>query len=96
MLAIARGLMAGPRLLMIDEPTLGLAPVAVDRLTEALINLRERLRVNLLLVEQNASLAKAICSRAYVLVNGSIVHEAGRDAFEHDNLMAIYMGQKGT
>ncbi len=72
MLAIARGLMARPRLLLLDEPSLGLAPVLVGEISGVLRRLRET-GVGLLLVEQNARLSLAIADRAYVLETGRVV-----------------------
>ncbi len=86
MLAIARGLMAKPRLLMLDEPSMGLAPKVVDNILDAL-RLVAGLGTSILLAEQNASLALDITERAYVLVNGEIVAsgaaaEVGEDLLE--------------
>jgi len=74
MLALARALMAKPRLLLLDEPSMGLAPVAADAVFETLTRLRAD-GMTMLLVEQNAGRALALCDRGYVLVNGSIVAE---------------------
>lgn len=72
MLAIARALMGEPKLLMLDEPSLGLAPKVVGELFEIILNLREN-GITILLVEQNAFAALKIANRAYVLENGEIV-----------------------
>jgi len=72
MLAIARGLMAQPRLLLLDEPSLGLAPVLVAEIFEVLRRLRQA-GVGLLLVEQNARLSLAIAARGYVIETGRVV-----------------------
>jgi branched-chain amino acid transport system ATP-binding protein len=93
MLAIGRGLMSNPKLLMIDEPTLGLAPVVVDALIDALCKIRERFGVSLLMVEQNALLAKEACSRAYIMVGGRVVKEESTAALEQEELMRIYAGR---
>jgi len=92
MLAIGRGLMAGPRLLMIDEPSLGLAPVIIDTLTEALIAIRQKLHVALLLVEQNALLSRQVCDRTYIIVNGAIARISDSE-LEHEEMMRLYGGQ---
>jgi branched-chain amino acid transport system ATP-binding protein len=67
MLAIARGLMAVPRLLMLDEPSLGLSPLLVDLIFEAVRDIRQKLNFTILLVEQRAIEALELCDRAYVL-----------------------------
>jgi branched-chain amino acid transport system ATP-binding protein len=71
MLAIGRALMAKPRLLLLDEPSLGLAPILVDQILEAIARLK-REGVTILLIEQNARAALAIADRAYVLENGRV------------------------
>lgn len=72
MLAVARGLMAHPRLLLLDEPSLGLAPTVINDLFKALDRLRDE-QVTLLLVDQMAGLALSLADRAYVIENGRIV-----------------------
>jgi branched-chain amino acid transport system ATP-binding protein len=72
MLVIGRALMAQPQLILLDEPTLGLAPLIVERVYKVLEDLRDR-GVALLIAEQNVAGALQLASRAYVLVNGSIV-----------------------
>jgi len=74
MLAIARALMSKPRLLLLDEPSLGLAPLIVKKIMETIVDINRR-GVTILLSEQNASMALSISSRGYVLENGSIVME---------------------
>ncbi|OFW55540.1 MAG: branched-chain amino acid ABC transporter ATP-binding protein [Actinobacteria bacterium RBG_19FT_COMBO_54_7] len=74
MLAIARAMMAKPKLLLLDEPSLGLAPLIVKKIMETIVDINTR-GVTILLSEQNASMALAISSRGYVLENGSIVME---------------------
>lgn len=71
MLAIGRALMARPRLLMLDEPSLGLAPVIVEQVFAAVLELREK-GLSILLVEQNAMLALDVCDYAYILARGKI------------------------
>ncbi len=73
MLAIARGLIAGPRLLLLDEPTQGLAPVLVAELRSLLSEISRSLGVSVLLVEQNPRLALAVTDRAYVLHGGRVL-----------------------
>ena len=83
MLAIGRALMGGPRLLMLDEPSLGLAPIIVTQVFEALQALRAS-GLTLLLVEQNASLALAVSDRAYVMEQGRIVLEGPSASLRDD------------
>ena len=93
MLAIARGLMGGPRLLLLDEPSLGLAPVIVAQVFRALAVLRES-GLTILLVEQNANQALAASDRAYVLEQGRIVHQGPSAALASDpDVIAHYLGQ---
>jgi len=91
MLAIARALMSEPRLLMLDEPSLGLAPKIVGELFEIIIELRKR--ITILLVEQNAFAALKIANRGYVLENGaiSLVDEA-RNLLGNDEVRKRYLG----
>jgi branched-chain amino acid transport system ATP-binding protein len=92
MLAIARSLMARPTLLMLDEPSLGLAPKLVAEVMEALQALH-RDCLTMLLVEQNANAALAIADRAYVLVSGSIEQQGSAAALRHDErIKAAYLG----
>ncbi len=72
MLAIGRALMSGPRLLLLDEPSMGLAPVLVDQILDTVVALRKN-GVTILLVEQNVNAALAIADRAYVIETGRIV-----------------------
>jgi branched-chain amino acid transport system ATP-binding protein len=83
MLAIGRALMSEPRLLLLDEPSMGLAPVLVDQILEAVLALK-RAGVTVLLVEQNASAALAISDRGYVIETGRIAHEGSGEALLHD------------
>jgi len=92
MLAIGRALMARPRILLLDEPSLGLAPKMVMRIFEALASIRAQ-GTGVLLVEQNARLALQMADRAYVMENGRIVLEgAGRQLLENDLVRAAYLG----
>jgi branched-chain amino acid transport system ATP-binding protein len=92
-LAIARALLGRPRLLLLDEPSLGLAPVLVDLVFDTI----ERLRADgltILLVEQNASRAVAVADRCYVLRSGRLVAEAARGELHPDELGALYLGER--
>ena len=90
--AIGRTLMAEPELIMLDEPSLGLAPVMVDAMFEAIAALNRR-GMSILLVEQNVSNSLELASRAYVLENGAVVLEgAGRALLEDDRVRRAYLG----
>lgn len=92
MLAIARSLMARPRLLMLDEPSLGLAPLIVERIFRILQEINAA-GTPVLLVEQNARQALGIANRGYVLATGRIVQEGtGRDLLESDEVRKAYLG----
>jgi len=94
MLATARGLMLRPKILLMDEPSMGLAPVLVETIFDVIRDLNRREGVTILLVEQNAHMALQIASRGYVLQTGAIVLE---DSAEHlrDNEMVrhAYLGE---
>ena len=90
-LAIARALMSRPRLLMMDEPSLGLAPILVDAVFELIDSLRQQGRT-LLVVEQNATRMLEIADRAYVLRSGEIVAQGtGSELSEHDDLFGTFI-----
>lgn len=92
MLAIARGLMARPELLMMDEPSLGLAPLAVESVF-AIINELKKEKITILLVEQNAKKALLTVDRGYVLENGRIVLEdTAENLFQNDKVRKAYLG----
>jgi branched-chain amino acid transport system ATP-binding protein len=92
MLAIARGLMSRPRILLLDEPSLGIAPRLVSRIYEALAAIN-RAGLTLLLVEQNVRAALAVASRAYVLQTGRIVREgASADLLGSDLVRKAFLG----
>jgi branched-chain amino acid transport system ATP-binding protein len=91
--AIARMLMSDPKVLLLDEPSLGLAPLAIDGVAEALGELRERGR-SLLLVEQRVDLALRVCDRVYVLAGGEVALEepAAEIRAEERSLINAYLG----
>lgn len=93
MLAIARGLMAKPRLLLMDEPTLGLAPVMVVELV-SVIQTINKTGVSVLLVEQNVFLALQVAHRGYVLEVGKVILEGNIDQFKNSELVKrAYLGE---
>ena len=94
MLALGRALMAKPRLLLLDEPSLGLAPLIVREIFRIVTGLRE-LGVSILLVEQNARAALETADYGYVLETGSIVHSGPAVSLMHDSrVIASYLGGK--
>ncbi len=92
MLAMGRALMSKPKLLMLDEPSMGLAPLLVEQIFDIIGELN-RAGTTILLVEQNAQMALSIASRAYVLETGKIVKEGDADALMHDDAVRkAYLG----
>ena len=92
MLALGRALMARPRLLLLDEPSLGLAPLIVREIFHIIASLRE-LGVSILLVEQNARAALETADFGYVLETGEVVHSGPASTLMHDpKLIATYLG----
>ena len=85
MLAISRGLLGNPRLLVMDEPTEGLAPVIVDQVTAMLTRLAEEGAISVLLIEQNLGVATSVASRVAVMVNGRILREMPAHELAHDH-----------
>lgn len=92
MVAVGRALVGAPRLLMLDEPSLGLAPLATEAVFAALKQVRERTPV--LVVEQNTGMALALCDNAFVLVQGEIkLRGASSELGDREELLASYLGQ---
>jgi branched-chain amino acid transport system ATP-binding protein len=92
MLAIARALMARPKLLLLDEPSLGLAPLYIKKIFQTLRELNQDHGVTILLVEQNAHHALRVAHRAYVLQHGQIVMTgSGRDLLASAEVRAAYL-----
>ena len=93
MLAIARALMSRPRLLLLDEPSMGLAPLVVEKIFQIIVNVA-REGVTILLVEQNARLALETCQRAYVMESGLIsLHGAATDLLDDPQVRTAYLGE---
>ncbi|QRM30191.1 ABC transporter ATP-binding protein [Microvirga sp. VF16] len=92
MLAIGRALMGRPKLLLLDEPSLGLSPLLVDQILDAIVFLKKD-GITVLLVEQNASAALAIADRGYVLETGKVAHSGAGSALLADpQIKAAYLG----
>jgi branched-chain amino acid transport system ATP-binding protein len=93
MLAIGRALMARPRILLLDEPSMGLAPLLVEQIFETVVDIN-RQGTTILLVEQNAAIALSVAHRAYVLETGSIALEGGAEELsEHPEVQRAYLGE---
>jgi branched-chain amino acid transport system ATP-binding protein len=93
MLALGRAMMARPRLLLLDEPSLGLAPLVVKEIFEALARMKSEDGLSVLVVEQNANLALAHASRAYVLEVGNVVVEGTSDELRaNESVRKSYLG----
>ncbi len=93
MVAVARGLMSDPELLMCDEPSLGLAPVVVDEMFDIFVKINKVKNIPLIIVEQNAYMALSISSRCYVLENGKIVITAASEELaKSDAIKKAYLG----
>jgi branched-chain amino acid transport system ATP-binding protein len=93
MLALGRALMSRPRLLMLDEPSLGLAPIVVREIFSILARLNQEEGLTVLVVEQNAALALRTCSRACVLEVGRVVIAGESEALrEHESIRRSYLG----
>jgi branched-chain amino acid transport system ATP-binding protein len=94
MLALARALMTSPRILLVDEPSVGLAPLLVTRTIDAIKQLKDHYKLTVLMAEQNFTQAIRIADRGYVIVHGKIAFE-GRSADELNNndlIRQFYLG----
>jgi len=93
MLAIARGLLSSPKILMLDEPSLGIAPVMRDTIFQTVLQIYKERGLTLLLVEQNAKWALGVSTRGYILENGKITLEGtGKNLAENDYVKKAYLG----
>jgi branched-chain amino acid transport system ATP-binding protein len=92
MLAVGRGLMSRPKLMMFDEPSLGLAPILVQDVFNLIKKINKE-GVTILLVEQNVTQTLAICDRAYVLENGrNVLEGTGQELMDNDHVREVYLG----
>ena len=92
MLAVGRALMALPRVLALDEPSLGLAPIMVDRLFESILKIRER-DLSIVIIEQNVFQVLEMADRGHVLENGTIsLTGTGAELLKNDHLRETYLG----
>jgi branched-chain amino acid transport system ATP-binding protein len=92
MLAIGRGLMSGPRLLLLDEPSLGLSPIMVQKVGEIIREIHGQ-GTTILLIEQNAKMALQISDRGYVIETGSIVlHDRATNLISNEKVKKAYLG----
>ena len=93
MLAIARGLLSSPKILMLDEPSLGIAPVMRDTIFQTVLQIYKEKELTLLLVEQNAKWALSVSSRGYLLENGKITLKGtGKELEENEYVKKAYLG----
>ncbi len=96
MLALARALMAAPQLLMLDEPSLGLAPTVVDDIVGYIRRANRELKLSILLVEQSVGVALALANRGYVLERGRVVLEGSSEELARNELVrSAYLGAQG-
>ncbi len=93
MLAMGRALMSNPKLLMLDEPSMGLAPILVEQIFDIIVDLNKK-GTTILLVEQNAQMALSIANRAYVLETGKITLSGdAKELMHNDSVRKAYLGE---
>ena len=94
MLALGRGLMAAPEVLLLDEPTLGLAPIVVKEVFQKVAEISERLKTTILVVEHNIKGVLDIVDRAYVLDMGRVVHDGTPESIQETNILTrVFLGK---
>ncbi|MEC1716678.1 ABC transporter ATP-binding protein [Schinkia azotoformans] len=95
MLAVARGLMSNPKIILLDEPSMGLAPLVVKEILDALVVIKEQLGTMVILVEQNVKAALKVADRAYVIDQGRILLNGTREEISSNpQVMSAYLGVK--
>ena len=93
MLAIGRAIMAHPKILLLDEPSLGLSPIMAQEIKKVISEIRQKMEVTIILVEQNARMALKLADRGYVLARGDITMQgSGREMIENDEVRRAYLG----
>jgi branched-chain amino acid transport system ATP-binding protein len=93
MLALARSLMSAPKFLLIDEPSVGLAPIIVNRMIEKIRELKQQFGLTVLMAEQNFTQAVKIADRGYVIVHGQIAHSGtAAELNDNDLIRRFYLG----
>lgn len=93
MLSIARAFMANPNLILLDEPSIGLAPLVVQEIFKVLFSFKER-EISMLLIEQNANIALNFADRAYVLENGKVIlYGKSSDLKNNEDVRRAYLGK---
>ena len=95
MLAVARSLMSKPKIMMLDEPSLGLAPIIVREIFSIIQRINEAHGTTILLIEQNANMALKVAHQAYVMETGRItLSGSGAELLANDEIQAAYLGKK--